>query len=93
MCVYMPIAGADRNSTRPNVRNRLARVGTPTQRTHNKRRNKAQHIRRSARKPLQPPHTNPELLAAYRAGVIWDIQEFNRLREWYVAFGHILSDQ
>ena len=93
MCVYMPIAGADPNSTLPTVIAKLARVGTPTQRTHNRRRKKAQHVRRTAHKPPQPPPTNPELLAAYRAAVAWDIQEFNHLREWYAAYGHILSDQ
>jgi hypothetical protein len=99
-CVYMPIAMADPYSQRPGVQEKLMRVGTPTKRLHNGRTVQARYrlYRRERVLRQQQNHhaiaasrPDPELLAAYRAGLRADYRDYLTLAAWLRAYGSIFD--
>lgn len=89
-CVYAPIVNAAKNSTRPAVIGKLARVGTPTVKVHNERR---RVVHRMHAQQFQAMLTNARVQhkhTAQEAATRWQMQEEQRLRAWLHQFGSIL---
>lgn len=92
-CVYMPVVTADEYSWRPSVKAKLARVGTPTKRPHLGRwdahRKMVNRRARAAlgRQRVAAQQPDPELIAAHRAGVAFDRQEYLHLAQWLELWG------
>lgn len=76
---------------------KIARVGTPTQRPHIERfhaewNRSGQRARRAMYENAHPVHTtSDQVRAAHKAMTLWDLTEYRQLCRWFRRHGHILS--
>lgn len=94
-CVYVRNKVIYQYANTASNRAKAARVGQPTKRIHQERRDSAYRARRQARSiaPQHPLlHIRPELLEVAAAMRAFDLQEYERLKVWIVAYGDILAN-
>jgi hypothetical protein len=87
----MPVVMVDPYSTRPSVRAKLARVGTPTKKLHNSRtlQGRLRRYRPKSAIPADAGRPRADLLAAQRACRREDYREYLRLALWLRQNGSI----
>jgi hypothetical protein len=94
MCVYMPVRIADPRSTSKAVQAKLRRVGTPTNRAHNERRQTAYTFRKIERRKKLEAERDARVRnrkpTVYESMAKWYVQENARLRDWIQQWGSVL---